>query len=201
MEKRRTRAEQAVDSRRRLVLAAVRVLAERGYAGASLAAIGQEAGVSRGLVTHHFGSKEQCIAEVVATIREAVVERAATVELHGLAALDNLVRTYLGDDEEMAPAVRAMYVIIVHAATAGPDLMPAVAENNRALRALIERILADAVERGEVAEGEDLAALAVGVAGVMRGVLVQQMVDDRLDRAAATEAAVTLVRRALAPGR
>ncbi len=201
MEKRRTRAEQAVDSRRRLVRAAVRLLAERGYAGASLAAIGEEAGVSRGLVTHHFGTKEQCIAEVVATIRAAIVERAEAAELQGLVALDNLVRTYLGEDEEMAPAVRAMYVIIVHAATAGPDLRPAVAENNQALRQMIERFLAEAVELGEVDADADLPGLAVGVAGVMRGVLVQQMIDDALDRDVAADAAVALVHRALARAR
>lgn len=201
MEKRRTRAEQAVDSRRRLVRAAVRLLAERGYAGASLAAIGEEAGVSRGLVTHHFGTKEQCIAEVVATIRAAIVERAEAAELQGLVALDNLVRTYLGEDEEMAPAVRAMYVIIVHAATAGPDLKPAVAENNQALRQMIERFLAEAVELGEVDADADLPGLAVGVAGVMRGVLVQQMIDDALDRDVAADAAVALVHRALARAR
>ncbi|WP_141014684.1 TetR/AcrR family transcriptional regulator [Nocardioides sambongensis] len=103
MEKRRTQAERSNESRRRLIEAAITLLAERGYAGASLAAIGERAGVSRGLVTHHFGSKEQCIAEVTTFIREAVIDRlAGDPGQGGLAAIDNLVRTYLSEEPGLA---------------------------------------------------------------------------------------------------
>lgn len=197
MQKRRTQAERSNDSRRRLIEAAITLLAERGYAGTSLAAIGETAGVSRGLVTHHFGSKDQCIAEVVTSIRESVVDRVQGVERHGIAALENLVRTYLGDDPTMAASARAMYAVIVHAATAGPSVRPAVAENNRALRQMIEVMLSEAIAANEIAGDVDVPKLAIGIAGVMRGVLIEQMIDADVDHLRGTDAAVTLVNRAL----
>lgn len=62
---------------------ALRHFAERGMAGATLRAIAAEAGVSPGLVQHHYGSKEglraACDAYVMETIhrdvRQAVDER------------------------------------------------------------------------------------------------------------------------------
>lgn len=197
MQKRRTQAERSNDSRRRLIEAAITLLAERGYAGTSLAAIGETAGVSRGLVTHHFGSKDQCIAEVVTSIRQAVVDRIQGVERHGVAALENLVRTYLGNDPTMAASARAMYAVIVQAATAGPHVRPAVAENNRALRQMIEGMLSEAIAANEIADDADVPMLAIGIAGVMRGVLIQQRIDDDVDHLRGANAAVTLINCAL----
>jgi AcrR family transcriptional regulator len=59
------RARQALDTRRRLIAAAGDLFAERGYAGSSVAAIGEAAGASRGLVNFHFGSKEKLLWAVV----------------------------------------------------------------------------------------------------------------------------------------
>ncbi|WP_181407504.1 TetR family transcriptional regulator C-terminal domain-containing protein [Nocardioides sambongensis] len=88
-------------------------------------------------------------------------------------------------------------MIITHAATAGPDLLPAVAENNVALRQLIEGMLAHAITDGDLDPDADLPSLAIGIAGIMRGVLVQLMVDDSVTPNAAAEAAAALVDQAL----
>nr|WP_051272851.1 TetR family transcriptional regulator C-terminal domain-containing protein [Sphingomonas phyllosphaerae] len=50
------------DRRRDLIEAAVRVLAERGAAGASVRTIAAAANVSPGLVTHHFGGVDRLVA-------------------------------------------------------------------------------------------------------------------------------------------
>src|SRR4051812_28889430 len=50
--------EQAARSRRALIEAATALFAERGYDGTSVQAIGERAGVSRGSIFWHFGSKE-----------------------------------------------------------------------------------------------------------------------------------------------
>ncbi len=46
------------DGRERILLAAIRLFGERGFAGASVRDIAAEAGVSLGLIRHHFGSKQ-----------------------------------------------------------------------------------------------------------------------------------------------
>src|SRR3954464_13619151 len=61
-----TRKElQALESRRRLGDAASRLFAQRGYRDASVQAIGEAAGVSRGSIFWHFGSKEGLVMAVV----------------------------------------------------------------------------------------------------------------------------------------
>jgi TetR/AcrR family transcriptional repressor of bet genes len=62
-----TRAD--ADTRRAsLIEATARVLARDGAAGASVRAIAKEAGVSPGLVTHHFGSVDALIAATYAQV-------------------------------------------------------------------------------------------------------------------------------------
>jgi AcrR family transcriptional regulator len=56
--KRLTRAEQQAETRRTLLDAAARVLARRGYRGASVSEIAEEAGYSHGAVYSNFSSKE-----------------------------------------------------------------------------------------------------------------------------------------------
>jgi AcrR family transcriptional regulator len=54
--------------RTRLIEATARVLAAQGTAGASVRAIAAEAGVSAGLVTHHFTSIDMLLAQTYAQI-------------------------------------------------------------------------------------------------------------------------------------
>jgi TetR/AcrR family transcriptional repressor of bet genes len=57
--------------RAEIVEAFARVLAAHGYAGATIAAVAQEAGVAPGLVHHHFANK----ADLLATLLEQLMER------------------------------------------------------------------------------------------------------------------------------
>src|SRR5881397_1673880 len=57
--------EQSTRSRERLVQAATRLFAERGYRDTSVQAIGEAAGISRGSIFWHFGSKEGLLWAVV----------------------------------------------------------------------------------------------------------------------------------------
>ena len=58
-------------STRRLLDAAGELISEGGYAAMTLAAVGERAGYSRGLVSARFGSKRELV--------EALVERITTV--------------------------------------------------------------------------------------------------------------------------
>ena len=59
---RRTQAERRASSRAKLVDAALRCLADRGYAGASLPEIVRQAGMSNGALWRHFPSKAELLA-------------------------------------------------------------------------------------------------------------------------------------------
>src|SRR5438876_9149012 len=58
MTKRLTRTEQRERARERLLEAAARMLSRRGYHGAPVDAIAEEAGYTSGALYSHFGSKE-----------------------------------------------------------------------------------------------------------------------------------------------
>jgi len=69
----RSRAFEDLTARARIRDAALRHFAARGIAGTTIRGIARDAGVSAGLVQHHFGSKEElraaCDAYVMNTIR------------------------------------------------------------------------------------------------------------------------------------
>ena len=69
---RRTQAERRGESEEALLDAAANLIAERGVERASLASIGERAGTSRGLPTHHFGSKDALVARLASRVQDHV---------------------------------------------------------------------------------------------------------------------------------
>ncbi|MBZ9645285.1 TetR/AcrR family transcriptional regulator, partial [Streptomyces sp. PSKA30] len=69
------RDDQREASRRRLLNAALEILAEEGYRGLTVKRVGERAGVSRGMVNYHFASKAGLVEAVVADIRETFIDR------------------------------------------------------------------------------------------------------------------------------
>jgi len=59
------REELGVESRRKIVAAAAALMAERGFAGTSIAAVSKRSGLPSGSIYWHFESKEALLAEVV----------------------------------------------------------------------------------------------------------------------------------------
>ncbi len=60
----RARTRDPEDKRARVMDAARRLFSERGYASTTTADVARQAGVSEGIVFHHFGSKADLLAEV-----------------------------------------------------------------------------------------------------------------------------------------
>jgi AcrR family transcriptional regulator len=63
--KRRTQAERREETRERVLTAAARVFARRGFDATSLEAIADEAGFSRGAVYYNFADKEELFLELL----------------------------------------------------------------------------------------------------------------------------------------
>jgi AcrR family transcriptional regulator len=62
-------------SRQQVLDAAIRALAERGYAHTSVSDIAAAAGMSKGAVHYHFESKDDLIAQVLAACADSMRER------------------------------------------------------------------------------------------------------------------------------
>ena len=79
-------------ARTRIVDAAVRCLVRGGVAGASMAAIATEAGVSKALLHYHYADRARLMAEVGSQLGHRIVsrERRAMDGAHGSGAVDAL---------------------------------------------------------------------------------------------------------------
>jgi len=64
-------------TRSQLIAVATRMFAANGYEGTSIEAVLQEAGVSRGALYHHFGSKEALFEAVVEDLEAKLGEQTA----------------------------------------------------------------------------------------------------------------------------
>lgn len=107
--------KESATGRERIIAAAIELFAERGYAGASVRDIAARAGVTGGLIVHHFGTKaalrEECDAVVIESVFAA---KAATDAAMLAAALDGrsgapthlaYLRRMLTDDDARADAI------------------------------------------------------------------------------------------------
>lgn len=79
----RTRAAQRAETSARLIAVARAQFAERGYAQAATETIVRLAGVTRGALYHHFGSKEGLFKAVVAEVQRDVALRVAAAAQGG----------------------------------------------------------------------------------------------------------------------
>ena len=175
---RRTQVERRLASERALLSAAAEVIAERGISGASLTVIGERAGTSRGLPTHHFGSKDALVARVAAQAQDHVLEamtdavvRAAgrRDDMTGLELLRLLVDTYLQLFEQPAPDERALLVLWGATFPSRSSIDGMLEADARAYEGWAERV-ADGQRDGSIRSDIDAAASAVILHGMLRGV-------------------------------
>lgn len=80
---RRKQEERTAETRTALMEGAIRAVHRLGYGGATTALIADEAGVSRGALTHHFGSRAELMAAVVQWVYEREVELYAELQADG----------------------------------------------------------------------------------------------------------------------
>lgn len=96
---RRSQAERTEDTRRKILDAAVELLASKGYAGFRTADVSDAAGVSRGAQTHHFPSKDDLVVAVVAHVFQRATElgRKRARQVH---TVDDAIKMLLTDSQE-----------------------------------------------------------------------------------------------------
>ena len=164
------RPSNAEQRRPQIVRAAVRVVARHGFDGASVQAIAKEAGLSPGLLHHHFGSKADILYAVLEHL-EALVElrhEALAARRRGAwGRLEAWIDAHLARGEGSEPEAVAAWVWI--GAKALED-----AELRSRYRAVVERRLTSLTELVEAVAREqgarlDARALAVTTLAAIEG--------------------------------
>jgi AcrR family transcriptional regulator len=181
---RRTQEVRRGDAERRLLAAAAELIAEIGPSRVTLANIGERAGYSRGLATHHFGSKaammQRLVDSVTVAFRDEVLAESASDS-----ALDEamgLVRAYFHTLLQPKSANRARLVLWADTvATGSPEVRTAMVASDREFRDEVAKRIERGVASGEFAESVDPSAFATVLIGMLRGIALQSMLDDGID--------------------
>ncbi len=167
---RRTQQERREQTERKVVAAATALIAEHGSRALTLAEVGEAAGYSRGIVSHHFGSRENLLRAVM---RDA---QAFNLPDPGESAgvwLAATVRAYLKNVTNKRPAARAFLQMWGEAIATDPVLMPLYAEQDARFRRLLADKVREGIRDGSVRADADPEAMAVSLLGLLRGIALQ----------------------------
>jgi len=157
--------ELRVQSRERILAAALAVFAEKGYHDATISEITARAGVSRGLLTYYFPGKQNLVDELLDRYLDEV---AAVLEVTGspderlAAVIDGIVHTAA----TTVPVQRMALSLVVNPATY-PRFAAAEARNEHRVTALEDALRDLFAARG----AEDPALEEVLLRSVLEGVI------------------------------
>jgi len=185
---RKTQEERRGEAEQRLIEAAAAMVSEAGPAKVTVANVGERAGYSRGLVSHHFGSKRVLMQRLVESVtyqfREALFDQQQSSD--ALGELRTLIDIYFDVVSDLQPINRARLVLWADAvANPSDDIRPAMVNADQEFREEIEKRLHQAIATSQVPPNVNAHGLATVIIAMLRGVALQSLIDDDIDLAAA----------------
>ncbi len=173
-----SRQDSAAATRRGLIDVAAELIAERGPAAASVKAITEHSQVSRGLISWHFGSKDQLVVEVVERSMSEV-ESALRRSVSGTAAASFAALSAGFAATAGGVSGRVLVATLAHALSHRDNVAVAY---DRGVRRLVDVAAAVAASSG-VAEPERTLVASMFVASML-GFGLQYALDPELGRRA-----------------
>ena len=142
----KTRSETMQENRAKLIAAARKAFAEKGYASASMDELTADAGLTRGALYHNFGDKRGLLAAVVDQIDTEMAARAKEIG----ARTDNVWQGLLAEGAayiEMAlnPEVQRIVLLDGPAVLGDPSLWPSQNSCLQVTKDAVERLVAQGV--------------------------------------------------------
>ena len=187
------------EKRRRILEAAVRAFARKGYHACRVGEIASEAGVAYGLVYHYFTSKDEILETIFRDTWTQMLTAIEAVEAEGIPAAEQLrkvaaivLRTWKRDPD--------LVRVLVREVTRSTHIQREVAEIEHAYAAL-QRIVERGQQSGEFRSDVDARLAALIVYGALEELLTSWVMgqlddsDEDVDRA--EKAVVSLVRDGL----
>jgi AcrR family transcriptional regulator len=184
----------------------MRLIARQGYTRTTLVQVGKAAGYTGGLVSHHFGSKQGLLRELVEQAAGRFYQDQVQPVIEGKSAIEALcamVDTYLNELVIREERMRALYVLMGEALGPVAEINPVFVELNRSFRSASCSQLQAGIDAGEIRPDVDPDAEAAAFIGMLRGVAMQWVADSGcFDIQAVRESMKKALRRQLpAPGK
>ena len=193
-----TQAERTALAETKMVLAAIDLLNTVGIKGTTLVAIGEKSGYSRGLATHHFGSKAGLFRTVLKRLSGAWSKK---LEQRlggktGLEAVEIAIDTHLDHVLAHPEYIRVQYLLWGAAIDPSSEFKPNVAEFMQIQRESVSGWIRDGQAAGEIRPELDPDRLAEQYYGALIGITKQWQVSPDFDlRAAYTDFKQQFVRQ------
>jgi AcrR family transcriptional regulator len=176
--------EESSDRRREILVACVRVLAERGFAKTRMSDIAAEVGVTAPLLLHYFGSKNELIIEALMAAEEPYLLKLRE-DFEAGEPPERLLVQYVEDSvsppkREQAWWREASAVWINGWVTAmhDPTIARAREAEDRRWRELLTEIVEKGQEDGAFASDGDAGAFVRTLFALLEGFLVQLVLKD-----------------------
>ncbi|MDX1892340.1 TetR/AcrR family transcriptional regulator [Mycolicibacterium sp. 050158] len=163
---RRTQAERRAATRQRVLDAATALVAVHGSRALTVAAVGEAAGYSRGIVNHHFGSRARLLEELLQYTQQFDVP---TESSDGLGRLIEFVEAYLRGMHERSPRSEAFLKLWAESTGAEPSLQPLFAQRDAWFRELLERHIREGLTDRSIRRETNPTVAAVAIIGLLRG--------------------------------
>jgi AcrR family transcriptional regulator len=192
-----TQPQRRAAAERRVLDATASLIGQGGSSTVTLADVGREAGYSRGIVTHHFGTKEALLAKLAAAAQERVAPPAG--HEMGLGRLRLLVDTYIQSVQSGDSYARAFLLLWAESVSASPALRAIFAERDQQFISEIVKDLEAGRRQGTVHPGIDSVGTAAALIAQLRGLALQIIIaGDSFDAERARDAIQTGLLRSLA---
>jgi AcrR family transcriptional regulator len=175
--RRHTQAERRAISDRRMLDAALRLIARQGSNRTTLAEIGETAGYTYGLVTNRFGSKAGLVKAVTRYVQSNFARRALPEagNLSGIEALKIIIDAYLNKVDSVGR--RALYVLIGEALGPVHEIRPDIAQADESFRKNLERHIERGIASGDIRPELDPARQAALLVATLRGISLQLLIN------------------------
>ena len=182
-----TQAERTARAETKMVLAAIDLLNTVGIQGTTLVAIGEKSGYSRGLATHHFGSKAGLFRTVLKRL-SAAWSKQLNRQLGGktgLKAIKIAIDTHLAHALKHPEWIRVQYILWGAAIDPASKFKPNAAEFMQIQRETVAAWIRDGQQAGEIRSDIDPDHTAEQYYGSLIGITHQWQVSPDFDLPAA----------------
>lgn len=193
----RTQAERSALAEARMIDAAIKLLNTAGLQGTTAAAVGLNAGYSRGLAAHHFGSKAGLFRAVLKRVSSVWTEElmARLGDKAGIDAVTTAIDAHLSHALRHPEFIRAQNILWGAALDPSSEFKPNVAEFMKIQRNSVAAWVRAGQSSGEIRTDVDPDHAAEQFYGGLIGINSQWLVSPDFDlRAAYADFKRTMVR-------
>lgn len=177
--------EEAAETRQKLLDAALKVFSQYGYAGAGLEAIAEAAGVTKGSIFHHFGSKAGLYSTLVAESSQRVLDILQRAKEEARRPMD-ILRSMLIlplRHAERDRDFRAVQELVLLKTAVVPELAEGIQRKIQGMRGFVDELAAivqEGIDQDEIDETVDPRDAALALIALQTGLLSTWLLDPGL---------------------